>query len=206
MYLSTLTLNPDHTEARRDLTDAYEMHRTLTRAFSSGADATPRPFLWRIEPGNDAGQGVVVVQSATPANWCVFDGQPGYAMSIQGNKRVNLEKMIEAGVTYQFRLQANPSITRNGKRVPLYGEAGQREWLTLQGQRFGFEILAFTRKEQRRLQLRQGSDGNRITVFAVDFEGIMKVKNPLGLQKAILAGLGYGKSWGLGLLSLSRLG
>lgn len=207
MYLSTLTLNPDHDQARRDLGDAFEMHRTLTQAFASDSSANPRPFLWRIEPGEVAGQaGVVVVQSATPANWRVLEGQPGYAVKIHGNQRVDLEKTIEAGGTYLFRLQANPSITRDGRRIPLYGEAGQREWLALQGQRFGFDILAFTRKERRKIQLRQGNEGNRITVFAVDFEGVMKVKSPPSLHKAMLSGLGYGKSWGLGLLSLSRMG
>ncbi len=34
MYLSKLTLDPRHPQARRDLGDAYEMHRTLARAFA----------------------------------------------------------------------------------------------------------------------------------------------------------------------------
>lgn len=42
MYLSRLQLNPAHPQARRDLASAYELHRSLARAFAPDA-ATPPP-------------------------------------------------------------------------------------------------------------------------------------------------------------------
>ena len=50
MYLSKLTLDPRHLGARRDLADAYEMHRTLARAFAPDESSAPARFLWRLEP------------------------------------------------------------------------------------------------------------------------------------------------------------
>ena len=50
MYLSRLTLDPRQPQARRDLGDAYDMHRTLTRAFALDATTLPPRFLWRLDP------------------------------------------------------------------------------------------------------------------------------------------------------------
>ena len=47
MYMSKLVLDPRHLQARRDLANAYEMHRTLSRVFAPSPDASPARFLWR---------------------------------------------------------------------------------------------------------------------------------------------------------------
>lgn len=203
MYLSTIKLNPHHFQARRDIGDAYEMHRTLTSVFGRREDTEARSFLWRLEhSGELENPGVVIVQSATPANWSVLDEYPGYTQEIRANRRIDLDRLIEAGRCYRFRLQVNPTVTRNGKRIGLRDKEEQVEWLLNQGQKHGFEVLAFLRKSSQRLQLRQGNSGNRITLHSVLFEGILQAKNPPLLQKAVLNGLGHGRAWGLGLLTI----
>jgi CRISPR system Cascade subunit CasE len=91
MFLSKLTLDPRHPQARPDLADAYEMHRTLARAFVPDAETAPTRFLWRLERRADyQPSSVVLVQSAQPADWSVLDAFPGYVAEIHGNKAVDL--------------------------------------------------------------------------------------------------------------------
>lgn len=204
MFLSKLTLNSRHPQARRDLGDAYEMHRTLARAFAPNANTPPRRFLWRLERGfHDSLSSTLLVQSEELANWSVLEGMSGYAAEILGNKPVDLERLIEGGARYRFRLLANPTVTRNGKRHGLTKEDEQLAWLARQGEKQGFSIMACQLGGSERIQVRQVNVDNRITVRSVLFEGLLEATDPARLRQAVSAGLGHGKALGLGLLSLA---
>ncbi len=206
MFLSRLTLDPRHPQARRDLSDVYDMHRTLTRAFVHDASTPPQRFLWRLEPGfGGTVSSSLLVQSETPANWSVLDSFSGYALQMQGNKTVDLSQLVQAGRRYRFRLLANPTVTRDGKRHGLSKEEDQLAWLTRQGERSGFTVLACLRASNDRLQTRRGKSGNRITLQTVLFEGELRAVDAQALRLMLCQGLGHGKALGLGLLSLAAL-
>ena len=79
MYLTRLTLDPRSAQARRDLADAYEMHRTLARAFVTDEHSSPVRFLWRLEAGSNAwASPVVLVQSAQVGDWSALQVLPNY--------------------------------------------------------------------------------------------------------------------------------
>lgn len=207
MFLSKLTLDASHPHARRDLGDAYEMHRTLARAFAPDAETPPVRFLWRLERSADfRPSSVVLVQSAQLANWSVLDVTPGYAAEIQGNKSVELEQLVQPGARYRFRMLANPTVTRAGKRYGLLREEEQIDWLTRQGERHGFAVQGCIRGASERLYAKQGRTGNRITLDTALFEGVLTAQGPDQLRQGILNGFGHGKALGLGLLSLARIG
>jgi CRISPR system Cascade subunit CasE len=206
MYLSRLTLDPRHPLARRDLGDAYEMHRTLTRAFVDNASTPPQRFLWRLEPCFDGTvSSSLLVQSETLANWSVLDSFPGYALQVQGNKTVDVNQLVQAGQRYRFRLLANPTVTRDGKRHGLGKEEDQLAWLTRQGGKNGFTVMACLRASNERLQTRRGKSGDRVTLQTVLLEGTLQAVDTHALRLALCQGLGHGKALGLGLLSLAAL-
>lgn len=206
MFLSKLTLDPQQPQARRDLGDAYEMHRTLARAFVADARTPPARFLWRLERSADCRPtSVVLVQSTQPANWSALDTLPGYAPDLQGNKAVDLEKLIQPNARYRFRLLANPTVTRAGKRYGLVREEEQLAWLDRQGERCGFAIHGCIRGAGERLQVRQDGKGHRITVDTALYEGILSAQNADRLRQGIVGGFGHGKAFGLGMLSLARI-
>lgn len=206
MYLSKLTLDPRHPQVRRDLSDAYEMHRTLARAFAPDSERPPARFLWRLERSAEFRPlSVVLVQSEVAADWSVLEDLSGYAAEIQGNKAVDLEKLVRSEARYRFRLLANPTVTRAGKRYGLLREEEQISWLNRQGERYGFTIQGCIRGACERLRARQGSTGNRITLDTALFEGILYTQQPDRLCQGVLHGLGHGKALGLGLLSLARI-
>lgn len=205
MYLSKLTLDPSHPQARRDLASAYEMHRTLARVYAPNEDAPPVRFLWRIEPSpNYAAVGShVLVQSASPGNWNVIGSMPGYSLAMHTDKRVDLNALVTSGRQYQFRLRANPTVTREGKRYGLTAEGEQLAWLYRQGERLGFSVLTVERGTSERLSVRQNKAGRTIIVQAALFEGRLAATEPDRLRAALLGGIGHAKSLGLGLLSLA---
>ncbi|MEX8518938.1 MAG: type I-E CRISPR-associated protein Cas6/Cse3/CasE [Leptothrix sp. (in: b-proteobacteria)] len=202
MYLSRLRLNPADPRARRDLADAYEMHRTLARVYAPDAEQPPARFLWRQERNaNGWPDGTVLVQAASPGRWTELDALPGYLQTLEADKPVDLAALVQLGRRYRFRLQANPTVTREGKRHGLVREEEQLDWLSRQGQRAGFEVLAAVRGASERLSARQGRQ--RMTVQSVWFDGVLHVTDPDALRAVLTQGLGHAKALGLGLLSLA---
>jgi CRISPR system Cascade subunit CasE len=206
MYLTRLRLDPAHPLARRDLASAYEMHRTLSRAFVPSHDAAPARFLWRLEPPTQSaadGPAVVLVQAAAPAHWQVLDEWPGYLRHAAEEKPVDLDRLLVRGRPCWFRLLCNPTATRNGKRLGLVREGDQREWLLRQGAKHGFEPAGVRICRSERISWRQGRGGQRITVQVVQFDGLLRVADPGPMAVALSRGIGHGKALGLGMLSLA---
>lgn len=206
MYLSKLILDSRHPQARRDLADAYEMHRTLARAFAPNDDAPPERFLWRLEydsrPDADE-RATVLVHSAIPGNWYALRDISSYAPGLHGNKFVDLDKLLQAERRFHFRLTANPTVTRAGKRYGLVREDEQLIWLARQGERNGFRALEVTRSASAHMSVKQGKTGRRITVQTALFDGVLQITDRNALRQALLGGIGHAKVLGLGMLSLA---
>jgi CRISPR system Cascade subunit CasE len=47
---------------------------------------------------------------------------------------------------------------------------------------------------------------HRLKLWCIQFDGLLKVDDPVLLAKAVQAGIGSGKGFGFGLLSLARAG
>lgn len=208
MYLSRLQLNPAHPQARRDLASAYELHRSLARAFAPDADTPPARFLWRREADASGLPGTtVLVQAAQLGDWRALgtSAQHGedYFESLPANKPVALETLIQAGHHCRFRLLANPTVTRDGKRYGLHDDVARLAWLQRQGKRLGFEVLAATRSAAGRVRTSQGGRERTITLDTVLFDGVLKVMDAIALRHTWAAGVGPGKALGLGMLSLA---
>ncbi|MGE8296293.1 MAG: type I-E CRISPR-associated protein Cas6/Cse3/CasE [Pseudomonas sp.] len=203
MYLTRLTLDPRSAQARRDLADAYEMHRTLARAFVADEQSAPARFLWRLEAGSNAwATPTVLVQSAQAGNWSAVQDQPNYLQREIESKPFDLQTWIEGGARYRFRLLANPTVTRQGKRYGLVGEQEQLAWLSRQGERHGFVAEAALVTASDVLASRKGD--SRISLQRVRFEGRLQVRELAAFSRALEQGIGPGKAFGCGLLSVGR--
>lgn len=202
MNLTRLRLDPRNAQARRDLGDPYELHRTLVRAFVCSDEQTPPRFLWRAEPVTSWSEPVVLVQSVEPAEWSVLEAQTGYLKGEVESRQLVPEQWLQGAEHFRFRLFANPTVTRDGKRLGLLTEETQLAWLARQGERLGFvpETVLVTGSEM--LRGRKGE--SRISLLKVCFEGRLRVTHPATLAQAMRVGIGPGKAFGCGLLSLGR--
>lgn len=202
MYLTRLRLDPRSAQARRDLADPYDMHRSLVRAFVAGPEQAAPRFLWRQEPASHPGDAVLLVQSTAPGDWAAMAAQPNYLKTDPEQRSLCPAHWLEADASFRFRLYANPTVTRDGKRYALLAEEAQLTWLARQGERHGFAVDVALVTGSHWLHGRKGQ--SRISLLRVAFEGRLRVQDATALDKAMAAGIGPGKAFGCGLLSLAR--
>lgn len=217
MYLSLLCLNPRSRQVRSELANPYEMHRTIMQAFPDGlAHSAARKdagVLYRLDTDARTGALMLLVQSRQQPNWHTL--KPGYLAAGCAPQVRELRLRLQAGELLAFRLRANPTrrIARGdekngGRRVALYKEEDQLNWLARKGAEHGFAVrqvwISRTDIDRGRMYP-DGSDRPReLAWFAARFDGVLEVIDPDKVQQAVFNGIGSGKAFGFGLLSLAR--
>ena len=202
MFLSKLMINLRHRPARRDLGDRYELHRTLMNAFPDQMPADER-VLYRVEHTSGQAGATVLVQSQTRPDWSSVERLNDMRYLRRLPQVKSFAPQVQAGLQLHFRLQANPTVKRYGKRYALYAEEEWMSWLERKGQAHGFAVEP--------LDVRCVKLGNhygqrrRQTWHAVQFDGLLRVSQPPAFSAALRRGIGSGKAFGFGLLSAARL-
>lgn len=210
MHLTRLRLDPRSSQVRRDLANPYDMHRTLARAFVDGDQAKPARFLWRLEIAAAWEKPMVLVQSASQGNWQPLLALPRYLAEDPATneadlrlKQVDVARLLQVEGRYRFRLQANPTVTRQGKRLGLCKEEEQLAWLARQGAQHGFVVENALVSDTAMLQGRKGE--MRLSVMRASFDGYLRVTDAERVSALLVNGLGHAKALGCGLLSVSRV-
>lgn len=217
MYLSRLFLNPRSHQVQRELSDRYQLHRTILAAFPESLPADER-VLFRLEE-SDNGQVLLLVQSQTSPNWnALAHKSPDYLLAPvdlpQGStnpavKSVDLK--LRAGQNLSFRLAANPTIKKKfevdkeSKRIGIDQEDEQVEWLKRKLELAGSQLLAVrtSRPGTLKTSLYRQEEKHQLTLTAVQFDGVLQVKDVSLLLSAVNQGIGSAKGLGFGLLSLA---
>lgn len=223
MYLHKLELNPRSREARRDLSDPYQLHSTLCRAFSDPSiKCPPGEILWRAEPSSHPSRlPIVLVQSRSIGDWSKVDHSWMSTVSHPTDLHERLAlTTLHAGQHFRFRLRANPSVCRNGKRSGLLTTQAQYLWLIRKSHDHGFSLpgrqtfdptqsaTVYPNVTISQPQMLTGSQrsGNVISIFSVLYDGVLTVTDPERFRQALRTGIGHGKVLGLGLLSIAPIG
>lgn len=225
MFLHRIHLDPRCKEVRRDLSDPYQLHSTLCRAFSEMNQKCPEgEFLWRLEPefdSNGCAYPRILVQSRSLPVWSRIGvngwlaQEPDPAIDLAARLKLDA---LKVGQRFRFRLRANPCVTRNGKRLGLLGLKEQEAWIASKGHKqHGFSLPALTafdlvEADPKRIDVRisqeqmlrgKRRDDVEIRVFSVFYDGILMVSDPDKFRSALQTGIGHGKVMGLGLLSVA---
>lgn len=199
MFLSKIVFDPSKPGVRRDLGDCCEMHRSVMACFPrDGNGRLGMGILYRVEAESH-----ILVQSLPPPDPARCPA--GY--SIAGVKDMAEKfRSIEEGDILRFALMANPSRREayNGKRHALSTRPEWIEWLREKGATFGFvpEEEEGLLTAPRRIYGHK--NGRTVTFGAVFFSGILQVSHKVLFRSAVETGIGQGKSYGLGLLSVAR--
>ena len=210
MYLSRLILNPRSRLVQRDLAEPYQMHRSIMRAFPDGLHEDEERTLWRIDDHPQLGP-MLLVQSWCMPDWT--DLAEGYLRPVnQPNPAIKpFSLALSNGQTLRFRLRANPTAKRRAeisaarKRMALYKDQDQLDWLKRKATTAGFEILSVNLANEGKDAGKKSEDvqTHRLTLLAVRFDGVLRVIDPAALGEAVQSGIGSGKGLGFGLLSLA---
>lgn len=212
--LSRLTLERRNPTAIRDLGDPADMHRTLMRAFPKASGDAPRQefgVLFRVEHEH----ATVIVQSQVDPDWGLLPA--AYTRHAESKGIEEVIAAIPTGRVLRFLLVANPtkkvrrqsaakSGSRNSARVELTSDEARYEWLTERASGAGFVLAGGgpfdgVRIDRLREPTRGGASG--VTIKTVRFEGLLRVTDPASFAAGVRDGIGPGKAYGCGLLSLA---
>ena len=208
MYLSRLVLDPLCRQVQRELTEPYEMHRTLMRAFEGPRDQAG--VLFRVDVSRRTGIPSLLVQSQEEPDWGFLGEARGYLLQpspdgLPNPAQKQCDPQLTAGQALAFRLHANPTFKRDGKRLAWLKEEDQLNWLQRKGEQGGFRLLqALAAPLGMTTGRKRDERGDQsLSWFVVRFEGVMQVTDPLVCRQALEGGIGASKSLGCGLLSLA---
>lgn len=180
------------------LSNRYRVHQRLRMAYRN----EPR-LLYRIEELE--GRTRILAQSSTMPDWQDAFGDFAVLAGEPVVKELDLLH-LEKGGYYRFRLVANPVVTRNKKRLGLLDEKEQLNWIGRQLERSGALVKeCFIRQiGMERSEKNPAKEKQRQTHYAVEFNGVLQVEDPVILVNRMTEGFGPAKAYGFGLLTLAR--
>jgi len=213
MYLTKLTLNLKNKQVRSEINSPYELHRTILKAFSHDPNFNQNKILFRIEKPkyNSIQSGIeILVQSKNIMPiWSNLTVKQNYFLTEPKTKQIQLKQLPIT--TYLFKLTANPTIKRNGKRYALYKENDQIQWLIKKGIQHGFKPIYlncsnFTigNKSKTKNLTQQQLRKSDIYHFGVNYTGAIQITDPEKALNALLNGIGPAKAFGFGLLTIAK--
>lgn len=218
MYLSRIILNSRSHQARSELANVYELHRTVMRAFAGRATEADR-VLFRMDIHPKTGIPTLLVQSSLEPDWSFLkEAGRDYLLTdadlpleVDNPAIKSFDLTLRVGQTLGFRLRANPTKKvareghRQGQRVGLVHEKEQIAWLQRKIEAAGAVLLSaqVTNDGNAGGKLYRKDETHLLRFTSAQFDGVLQVTNPDLLAQTIGMGFGSGKGLGFGLLSLA---
>lgn len=210
LHLARIRLNPASRDVQRDLADAKQLHTTLMRLLPDRLGPEPRRLanlLFRVE--TDQTGTTVLAQATHPLD-------PGRLPTGYGRSETKtLTPMLAAlttGLRVRYRIDVNPTksepapATSGGKRprgtVRALSGPEADAWWHKRASTCGLavETAVPTKSAWPPRPGRNRRDAIRISLWRYD--GTATVTDPETLRRALTEGIGRGKPYGAGLLSL----
>ncbi len=232
MYLSRFRVNTAREGARRLLASPQALHAAVLSAFPTPPSGGGR-VLWRLDRNSRAETLLYLVSPAKPdlthlveqAGWPVAaaSGAPGWNTY---HYAPFLDALAKGGA-WAFRLTANPvHHIRNQDGVPTKRTSHQTArhqlgWLLERQDKAGFRVAPkpperrlvehgdehqVIVRDRRDLHFRKRGAAHPVTLTTVTYDGRLEVTDPEVLRQVLTAGLGKGKAYGCGLMTLAPLG
>jgi len=207
MYLSRLKVSLENRRVQALLTNPYECHQVLALACASGPDQKPSRILFRVEPEANESQSILLVQSVDEPHWNRLE--LAEKLPILSAESKPIHPKLARGGCYHFRLRANPTVKREGKRWPIIKDEDLRIWLERKFLVGGARLSGVTiiQEGKREAVKRRQIEKNPVMTFSsVRFEGVLQVEDSDKLLELVRQGVGSAKGFGFGLLSLAPAG
>ena len=199
MYLSEIRLNLRSRDVHRDLSNIYELHRTLLRGFPNMDAGGPGRVLYRVEPSKHGSMVPVLVQSEKEPDWDFLEEMGPYLSEPVKSKE--FDPHFVEGQVLSFRLKCNPTVKRNGKRLGLLKDEEQMDWLKRKAKLGGFQVVQTMPVPEGFSKTVSGK--KKISFYSVRFDGILRVEDPEAFLATLKNGIGSAKGFGFGLLSIA---
>ncbi len=219
MYLSRIPLHPRRSQAQRLVANPQMMHAAVMASSppESRQPADEGRVLWRLDH-DDPRQPLLYALTPSMPSWSHLVEQAGWENSespYQVRDYAPVLAAISEGREFSFRLAANPTHSVSGsnrtERSKTYAHVTAEQqigWLLARGAAMGVEFCdgsagARQIELRERTQLSFRRDAALVTLSRVAFMGRLRVVEPKKLRLALTSGVGRGKAYGCGLLTLA---
>jgi CRISPR system Cascade subunit CasE len=207
LWLARVRLDLRRPEVGKDLRNVADLHRRVMKLFPDGIGEQARRqagVLFRLDDTPTGPQ--LLVQARM---------EPNPARLPEGYGTFELRKLrplldaISPGLTVHYRLAGNASKRaakdtdkyRKGQIIPLNG-AEADHWWARRAQAAGLTVVA---GHSQALDSLSGESrvGQRVRHAVTRFDGVAVVSDADAVRRAVVDGIGKGKAYGCGLLSLA---
>ena len=207
MYLSRAELDPTRRSTMTALVSPQKFHGAVESSFAGERQRR----LWRLDQLGE--KLYLLLLSEEVPDLTGLCEQFGTGAAPETRDYTPLMERVTPGSCWQFRLTANPTRSQRdpadpqarGVLKPCYIEAEQEAWLRAQAEKHGFLLPenGFVVTQKKTYHFRK--NGTRpVTLLAVTYEGILQVTDPEAFRATLCEGLGRGKAYGLGLMTVIR--
>lgn len=225
-WFSAININPQKRGGRKLLASPQAMHAAVMAAFEPGAaDSGDGRILWRLDK-DDASYRLYAVSPTQPDFGHIIEQAGWIGQSWESTLYHPFLDRLTLGQRWGFKLTANPVERqfvpgKRGRLIPQHGIEHQTNWLLKRCEGNGFEIadvevnggdqgvealnLKVTGRDTRRFWREPAErDAKRppVTVYQVQYEGVLRVTDPATIREALLKGIGRAKAYGCGMLTL----
>lgn len=213
MYLCRVKLDVTKRQTMRVLSSPNLMHKAIEESFPG----VRKRRLWRVDMLHNE-QYLLVVSEDRP-DLGRLSKLFGYACNENSWECKAYSKFLdslEVDQIWYFRLCANPVRSSNkdndkeegrgrGKIHAHVTTEQQEKWLLDRQSKYGFLIdpESYGVTHSRWLKFRKYS-GHRVAIRAVTFEGLLRIVDPTLFRKLLSEGIGRGKAYGCGLMTIAR--
>lgn len=209
MYLTRLALDIHRKDTMRALYAPNLLHGAIENTFPGERARS----LWRIDVLRETTYLLLLSEDAPDLTGVQhqfgFADQPWQTKDYQP-----LLDRIQPGSLWQFRLVCNPTRSipgnapgRRGKVEAISVIPLQRKWLVEQGKKHGFRVeegsFDVTASEWRKFK-KGKENGREVTLLQTTFEGTLLVTEREAFLKVLQSGIGRGKAYGMGLMTVMR--
>lgn len=204
MFLSQVEINPRRRMGRELISNPEKLHATV-ESICRLPDEGQR-ILWRLDSGKNSSKLLIVTPVKPSLN--VIREQAGWESQPETAKSVSYDRFlssIQSGQRFRFRLTANPAYKKNGKLKAHVGPANQLKWLFQRSDRLGVSFDEFSTGVVSSNTHVFRNKGNKVTLPYATYEGILSVQDVENVQDALVNGIGRGRAYGMGLMTLAPL-
>lgn len=197
-----LHLSPDHPQAAVELTDPYQMHRTLSSTLWRKSYTQERRTQ-RLEKGRL----LFRLEAEQMRVWVTCQLEPFFTNLPHGYLAARplaweYDVYPRAGDELFFQLRTRPYRKNGDQVIQLKSIDDQQRWLHERASDHGFQILDLAFKKQSWIDTKDGQYAER---GSIDFWGRLRVTDPILFAESMMDGIGRDRSVGMGLLLVERI-
>jgi len=207
MYMTRMELD----RSRRATIAALASPNKLHGAIESGFSGDRQRRLWRIDELDGRCYLLVVSEDAPDLSCAAAQFAPAPDCWQTREYDAFLQR-ITVGSRWHFRLSANPTISypregeKRGKVCAHVTAEQQKAWLMQRAGKCGFRLKEEDYEVVKRgvLNFYKGADRKRVTLGVCEYEGWLEIADADLMRETLTKGIGRGKAYGLGLLTIAR--